>query len=208
RRDEQHAAHGGSDQRRQPSRPQYVGEHCASMRDGAARCARNRIPRESCRARWRAWPCRAKPPDESHRAKPCQERKVYCSPSASQVWTIQGHPEFQSGNRCAAPRKRRDRAQTQPAVSAYWLTSTWRAPRGGAGALGSMVIVPRMNGCCRQKYQYTPGSAKLKLKLSPTCRSPESQSPPSDVVVWTVGPAFVHVMVVPGGTATPDTPGL
>jgi hypothetical protein len=70
-----------------------------------------------------------------------------------------------------------------------------------------MVILPRMNGCGRQKYQYTPGSANVKLNESPTFMSPESQTPLSDVVVCTVGPVLVQVMVVPGRTATPNTPG-
>src|SRR5205823_4261891 len=70
------------------------------------------------------------------------------------------------------------------------------------------VIVPRMNGCGRQKYQYTPGSVNAKLKVSPTCMSPESHNPLSEVEVCTVGPLLVQVIVVPGGTATPKTPGL
>src|SRR5437868_12238021 len=65
-----------------------------------------------------------------------------------------------------------------------------------------------MNGCGRQKYQYTPGSVNAKLKLCPTARSPESRNPLSEVVVCTVGPLLVQVIVVPGGTATPKTPGL
>src|SRR5216683_2360741 len=81
-------------------------------------------------------------------------------------------------------------------------------PPCGLGAFGSIVIVPRMNGCGRQKYQYTPGSVNIKLKLWPTCRSPESHNPLSEVVVCTVGPLFVQVIVVPGGTDTPKTPGL
>src|SRR5438876_6844624 len=62
-----------------------------------------------------------------------------------------------------------------------------------AGALGSTVMVPRIQGCGRQKYQYTPGSSKVKLKLCPAARSPESHTSLSEVVVWTVGPWFVQV---------------
>src|ERR1700694_3787157 len=93
--------------------------------------------------------------------------------------------------------------------SAYALTGiSILAPSWGAGALGSMVMVLRIQGCGRQKYQYTPGSWNVKLKLWPAARSPESHTWLSEVVVWTVGPWFVQVMVVPGGTATPKRPGL
>src|ERR1051326_6335527 len=82
------------------------------------------------------------------------------------------------------------------------------APPAGAGAFGSMVMVPRIHGCGRQKYQNRPLSLKVWLKVSPTFSRPESHSPVSEVVVCCVGPLLVHVMVVPGGTATPNTPGL
>ena len=52
------------------------------------------------------------------------------------------------------------RADDRPGFG-HWFN--WRTPPCGAGAFGSMVIEPRMNGCGRQKYQYTPGSLKVKL---------------------------------------------
>src|SRR5690349_19345205 len=78
----------------------------------------------------------------------------------------------------------------------------------GAGAFGSTVMVPRIQGCGRQKYQYTPGSLNANVKEPPASSRPESHTPVSDVVVCCVGPLFVQVIDVPGGTATPKTPGL
>src|SRR5438067_8396874 len=82
------------------------------------------------------------------------------------------------------------------------------APPCGAGAFGSMVMKPRMNGCGLQKYQYTPALSNLKLNESPAFNSPESHVPLSAVVVCAVGPLLFQVIVVPGGTATPKVPGL
>ena len=64
------------------------------------------------------------------------------------------------------------------------------------------VIVAIIHGCGAQWYAKSPGLSKVYEKMPPCARSPDSNSPVSELTVCGVPSLFVQQTVVPAGTVS------